>query len=206
MSLLIALLLATASAAKADDNGHTGDGHTHEPRPPELLELTIVEAPQSDGAMIVEAVLSPRIDARAEIEVIEPVGVRFEGKGRRVVHTLRRGEPVSREQLRLSPEARRSGKLRVRIRLLEADGRPWLVATHEMKLAEAAPSAAPRRVPVVRTLPDGSRIVEYMSESEVAGQPAPPRPKKSIGRPPSAGTSAPERDAGGDVPRATRTD
>jgi hypothetical protein len=196
----VLLLVLVALPSLASEPGATASEPTHEPRPPELLRLVEVPGAEADDVMLIEAVLSAELDAEVELEVLEPGDVQFEGHGRRIAHSMRRGDPLRRERLRVKNVSRRSGKLRVRLSLLEANGQPWLVTIHELAIGKSAhaakPSAKPR-VPVVRVLPDGTRIVEYMGAAQATRAGPPLVGNESLSRPRAKPSTAAGPESGG---------
>jgi hypothetical protein len=66
---------------------------------------------------------------------------------------------------------------------LNASGEPTLVISRALELGKAETDPAAARVPVVTTLPDGGRIVEYLTPEEAARRAASASPTPP-GQPP----------------------
>jgi hypothetical protein len=144
----------------------------NEPQPPDVFDLVILGAGKTADWMNVEAVLKPNIDSAAELEVESASGARLISGGRRKPLTLKRGTAEQRERMEVSIADGKMRTVKVRLRLLNAEGKAWMVIDREVKVKKSGTAAsAPtlsddERVPVVRTLPDGTKVVERMTRRE----------------------------------------
>jgi hypothetical protein len=142
------------------------DETTSEVRPPDLLELVQVEGAPGRGPVALEAVVKPAMDATVELEVTEPAGLRF-GTGRQVeVIELKRRGKQHRRRLHLDLGNGRTETVRLRLHVLNDEGKRWLSLDREIRFNQPHPEPSTDRVPVVQTLPGGRRIVEYMSRED----------------------------------------
>jgi hypothetical protein len=161
--LLLAMALGPACADEPAIN---------EPQPPDVFDLVILGAGKTADWMNVEAVLKPNIDSAAELEVESASGARLISGGRRKPLTLKRGTAEQRERMEVSIADGKMRTVKVRLRLLNAEGKAWMVIDREVKVkkpgtAASAPTLSDdERVPVVRTLPDGTKVVERMTRRE----------------------------------------
>ncbi|MFP8879208.1 MAG: hypothetical protein VCE43_06955, partial [Myxococcota bacterium] len=154
---IAALALGQASVAEDEPVPEIG-----EPRPPDILELVQVAGSEAQGSVSLEAVVRPVVDGEVEIEVLSPTGLRFASSASSRRFLLRRGGAVYREPLQVDLPASQPVTVRIRARLLDADGQPWLSLDRELQFNQPSPDPSRKRIPVVRTAPDGSRSVEYM--------------------------------------------
>lgn len=156
LALALAAILATAWA---------------EPSAPDVLDLLVVES--TGTSVTIEAVVKPAIEGVAELHLSGPAGLKLAAgqSGKRL--QLRRGDSASRERFQIEGLAGKLATVKAELRILAPDGKPWMIVTRELKVNAPAAPTQPARVPVVRTLPDGTRIVEYVSEKEASpGKPA----------------------------------
>lgn len=167
LGLLLLLFLTSLSPALADEPA------ANDPQPPDVLDLVISGAGKTADWMNVEAVLKPNIDAQVELEVEAASGAKLvSGGGRKKPFALKRGTAVQREKLEVNIADGKPRTVRVRLRLLNAEGQTWMIIDREVKVQKAGAAAPPppaadeERVPVVRTLPDGTKIVERMTRRE----------------------------------------
>jgi hypothetical protein len=164
-SLLLMLVMALGPAF-ADEPA------INDPQPPDVFDLVILGAGKTADWMNVEAVLKPNIDSAAELEVESASGARLISGGRRKPLTLKRGTAEQRERMEVSIADGKMRTVKVRLRLLNAEGKAWMVIDREVKVKKpgAVTSAQvlsdDERVPVVRTLPDGTKVVERMTRRE----------------------------------------
>lgn len=154
--LWLALNQSITTTAPTNEAAHA------EPHAPDLIDLAVVEEDPATGAVTVDVVISPQLDAAVEVEILSPAGLRFADAQPRRMLALRRGDAEKRERVRLSLPGRRTETLRVQLRVLDERGQPTMVITREKVFNPPVPNG-PARVPVVHTLPDGSRIVEYVA-------------------------------------------
>jgi hypothetical protein len=161
LALVMSLSLGTAAEPAVND-----------PQPPDVIDLVITGTGKTADWMNVEAVLKPNIDSAVELEVEAASGARLLSGGRKKSFTLKRGTAEVREKMEVNLADGKARMVKVRLRLLNTDGKPWMVIDREvqvMKPGAAAPSPPPsddERVPVVQTLPDGTKIVERMTRRE----------------------------------------
>ena len=161
-----------------------------EPSPPDVLDLVVVQ--NANGTATLEAVVKPALDTVAELHVSGPDGLKFAAgqNGRR--YTLKRGEVQRHERFTVPSANTKGAPVKAELRLFTPEGKLWMIVTREAKVDTGRKAAALRRVPVVQTLPDGTRIVEYISENEARarGLPATGKPAPSpVEKAPGAGTS-----------------
>lgn len=140
-----------------------------EPHAPHWLELKVIEEDAAEGRLTAEILVTPGVNAAAELEILSPPGLALGNGASKRALTLRRGQPVLRERVEVRAATGKSAVLRVELRVLDEQGRPTLSITEEKTLNQPPP-AAPARVPVVRVLPDGSRIVEYVPTNAPAAR------------------------------------
>lgn len=171
----------------------------NDPQPPDVLDLVITGAGKTADWMNVEAVLKPNIDAQVELEVEAASGAKLvSGGGRKKPFALKRGTAVQREKLEVNIADGKPRMVRVKLRLINAEGQTWMVIDREVKVQKAGapppppPSADEERVPVVRMLPDGTKIVERMTrrEARALGLPENGVPAPSFRRIPMNGQPA----------------
>jgi len=159
LSLIVSPIMAAEPAA-------------NDPQPPDVLDLVITGTGKTSDWMNVEAVLKPNIDAQVELEVEAASGAKLVSGGRIKPFALKRGTAEVREKLEVNIADGKPRMVRVKLRLLNDEGATWMVIDREVKVqkAGAAPLPPPptedERVPVVRTLPDGTKIVERMTRRE----------------------------------------
>jgi hypothetical protein len=144
----------------------------NEPQPPDVFDLVILGAGKTADWMNVEAVLKPNVDSEAELEVEAASGARLMAGGRRKPLTLKRGAAEQRERMEVNIADGKSRTVKVRLRLLNAEGKAWMVIDREVQVRKPGAAASTpaisddERVPVVRTLPDGTKVVERMTRRE----------------------------------------
>ena len=183
----LAGLLAVAAVACSSGNVGTSDDRvtpaqeapatnaapgriTSEPQAPDWLELTQVGAASADGSVTFEAVVRPEADGDVELEIVSPPGLSFASGARSQRRQVRRDGPPVRERLSWNRSANPDTDVVVRLRLLDENGNPTLVIDRTLAIAERRAPAGQERVSVVRTLPDGSRIVQRMTRAEARRQ------------------------------------
>jgi len=180
-------------------------GQPLEVLPPDLLDLEIVATETTAERFVVEAIVHPRLDGEFELELVdaeEMPSPQAAGRKRppRRFRTVRGGE-THRERIALRRRAAgaapvTAGRARVRLNVLDSEGRAWLSIDREIPDPDAEPAPRPargeERVPILHTRPDGSTLVEYRPRSEVeepvrgrgaggADGSAPPQPKPAPG-------------------------
>lgn len=159
--LVMSLSLGTAAEPAVND-----------PQPPDVIDLVVTGAGKTADWMNVEAVLKPNIDSAVELEVEAASGARLLSGGRKKPFTLKRGAAEVREKMEVNIADGRAHTVKVKLRLLNAEGKPWMVIDREVQVmkpgvaAPAPPPADDERVPIVRTLPDGTKIVERLTRRE----------------------------------------
>lgn len=160
-----------------------------EPAAPDVLDLIVDNAASSPALLAFDAVIKPGVDSAAELEISEPGGARFQSGQRTKQFILRRDGAESRERVRVNVADGKPRAVKVILRLLGADGKPWMVVEKQIQVNQPPPDKAAERVPVVQTLPDGTRIVDYLSRKEALarGLPAEGKPTPATPSPP-AGT------------------
>jgi len=152
--------------------GMASEPAVNDPQPPDVINLIVTGTGKTADWMNVEAILKPNIDSAVELEVEAASGARLVSGGRKKPFTLKRGAAEVRERLEVNIADGKVRMVKVRLRLLGADGKPWMVIDREVlvrKPGTAIPAPPPsddERVPVVQTLPDGTKIVERMTRSE----------------------------------------
>jgi hypothetical protein len=159
---------------------------TAEPTMPDVLDFAVVGDASPAGWKTLEAVVKQNISAEAELEIHDPGGAKLKSGKKTKAFTLRRGGAANREQVQVNVADGKPRTVRATLRVIGKDGKPWLIIDKEVKLNQVnADPGAQRRVPVVQTLPDGTRIVEYISSAEAlarglpaAGKPADVKPAK----------------------------
>ncbi len=163
-------ILLICGAAFSFGRASVADGEpapdTGEPRPPNILELVQVGGGEAEGSVALEAVVRPVVDGEVELEVLSPAGLRFASRVRSPRFRIRRGGAVHREHLQVELSALQPTVVRVRAKLLDADGQPWLSLERELRFNQRTPDPLRLRIPIVRTAPDGSRTVEYMERGQ----------------------------------------
>jgi hypothetical protein len=139
----------------------------------------------------VEAVLKSNINSDAELEISADSAARFVSGGRKKSFKLQRGKAEMREKMEINVADGKEHLVKVKLRLVGADGKPWLILEREMRVSKAAARLAPsaavvsaddERVPIVHVLPDGTKVVERMSrkEAKARGLPENRRPEPSF--------------------------
>lgn len=187
---VIPLWLALAVFAQSPGPVKQAPAESHgasEPSAPDVLDLVVVDgAGATPGVLLFDAVVKPAIDSAAELEIAEPGGAKLQGGQPKKPFTLRRGGAQSRERVRVDVSDGKPRTVKVRLRLLGADGKPWLIVERQLLVNQPPADPDAQRVPVVQTLPDGTRIVDYMSRKEALarGFPAAGKPAPSPPRPP----------------------
>lgn len=183
----------SVSPAKLETEGDSaGEAGHREPSPPDVLDVIVLDDGSTDGNLSFDAVVKPAVNSPAELEIEDAGGAKFQSGQKSRKLNLRKGEPQVRERVQVNVAGAPPRSLKVRLRLLGQDGKPWLIMEREVKVNQAEPAEpSQRRVPVVRTLPDGTRMVEYMTSEEAVkrglppeGVPAPPseRPQELEGK------------------------
>ena len=163
LSLLLAFGMSLGMAAEPAVN---------DPQPPDVIDLVVTGTGKTADWMNEEAVLKPSIDSAVELEVEAASGARLVSGGRKKPFTLKRGTAEVREKMEVNVADGKARTVKVRLRLLNAEGKPWMVIDREVQVskpgaaAPAPPPADDERVPVVQTLPDGTKIVERMTRRE----------------------------------------
>ncbi len=163
LSLILVMNLSLGFADEPAEN---------EPQPPDVFDLVILGEGKTADWMNVEAVLKPNLDSAAQLEVEAASGARLMSGGRMKALTLKRGAAEQRERMEVNIADGKLRTVKVRLRLLNADGKAWMIIDREVRVKKpgAAPSAPAlsddERVPVVRTLPDGTKVVERMTRRE----------------------------------------
>lgn len=170
--------------------GQSPAHHESEPLAPDVLDLVVDNAASSPGLLAFDAVVKPGIDSAAELEVSEPGGARLQSGLRTKQFVLKRGGAESRERVRVNVADGKHRVVKVMLRLLGADGKPWMIVEKRLQVNQPPPDKAAERVPVVQTLPDGTRIVDYLTRKEALarglpaeGKPAPATPSPPSGTP-----------------------
>lgn len=152
-----------------------------EPSPPDVLDFIIVDNVAAPGQVTLEAVLKPGIDSEAELEINDPGGATLKSGQKKKSFSLKRAGAESRERIEIDTANGKPRTVRAIVKLLAADGKPWMTITKEVKLNQPqAAATGDKRVPVVSTLPDGTKIVEYITSQEAVarGLPAEGKPAK----------------------------
>lgn len=169
-----------------------------EPQPPDVFDLVSMGAGKTADWVNVEAVLKPNLDSDVELEIAAESGVKLATGGRKKPFKLKRGTAEVREKLEVDVSDGKAHTLKVKLRLLNADGKPWMVIDREVRVtkpgsaASAAVSTDDERVPVVHVLADGTKVVERISrkEARARGLPENGKPAPSFRRIPMNGQPA----------------
>jgi len=178
--------------------GIADEPSANDPQPPDLIDFVITGTGKTADWMNMEAVLKPNIDSVVELEVEAASGARLVSGGRKKPFTLKRGMAEVREKVEVNIADGKARTVKVKLRLLTADGKPWMVIDREVQVKKAGtpPPAPPQsddeRVPVVQTLPDGTKIVERITrrEARARGLPESGVPAPSFRRIPMNGQPA----------------
>lgn len=159
------------------------------PKAPDVLEIVVVDNGQAEGTVTVEAVVKQKVTAKAELEIEDGGGTKLLPGGRKKQFMLRRGGAESRERVQVKGGRQQRRSIRATLRLLNPDGSLWMTIQRAVNLNEPAAPAADKLVPAVQTLPDGSRIVEYITSREAIarGLPAEGSPVSPPAAAPSPG-------------------
>ena len=160
--VLLLILVAALPAARPNVGRAEPARDFVGPRAPDILELVQVGGSEAEGSVTLEAIIHPVVDGEVELEVLSPTTLRFASRARSQRFQLQRGGPIQREHIQLELSGQEPTTVRVRARLLDADGQPWLIVDRELRFNQPSPDVSRLRVPIVRTSPDGSRRVEYM--------------------------------------------
>lgn len=142
-----------------------------EPSVPDVLDFSIADQ-GADGRVTLEAIVKPTVEGAAELEIVDPGGAKLASGKTKKALSLRRGEAKIREAVAVNASDGRPRTVRAILRMLDDEGKPWLVVTKEVTLNEpqSEPQAPSRRVPIVQILPDGTRIVEYITSAEAVAR------------------------------------
>jgi hypothetical protein len=152
--------------------GMAAEPAANEAQPPDVLDLVVTGTGRTADWINVEAVLKPAIDSQAMLEVEAASGARLVSGGHKKSLSLKRGTAAAHEKLEVNIADGQPHKVRVKLRLLNDEGKTWMVIDREVKVQKTSaappppPAADDERVPVVRTLPDGTKIVERMTRRE----------------------------------------
>ena len=162
-----------------------------EPSAPDVLDFVISGAESPVGTVTVEAVIKQSVDSEAELVIDDPGGARLASGAKTKHFTLKRGGQASRERVSVDVSDGKPRTVKARVRLLGADGKVWGIVEKELKMNQPTRAKAAlekKRVPVVHTRPDGSRVVEYLSAEDAVkrglpakGLPAPASPAPATG-------------------------
>lgn len=139
---------------------------TTEVSPPDILDLVQVGEVDPSGRVQLEAVVKPGIEGEVELQVISPEGLRFDSGSRSKRLTLARGTPENRERLTVDLSNRQPRTVRVRLLVYNDEGNVWLSMDKELRFNQAQADPSLERIAVVQELPDGTRIVEYMTRAQ----------------------------------------
>lgn len=133
-----------------------------DPVRPDALRLR-----RSDDLGTVVLEVNPVITGLVKIELVEPQSLVFPEGGRVLTLELSEGGMALQRTLRLQDPA--TPRVTARLTAFSDDETPWLSLDEELVLdATPRPASGAGRVPVVFELADGRKLVEYMSEAEVA--------------------------------------
>lgn len=160
----------TPPAGAVSATGVLEPSATSEPLPPEWLELNLVGDVSPGGDAVVEVVIRPEADGDVDLEIVEPAALSFASGGRSQRHQVSREGPPVRERLAVNVGANPAMRITVRLHLLDEDGNPSLVMDRSLSFGDLQTPRAQQRVAVVRTLSDGSRIVQHMTRAEALRQ------------------------------------
>jgi hypothetical protein len=139
-----------------------------EVQPPDILDLVQVGGTTPDGRALLEAIVRPYQEGRAELQLVSPEEIAFESGARAKTIRLSPNAPERRERLSVDVSSGRPITAQVRLVLYDEKGQPWLSMDKGVRFNVPAEGPAVERVPVVQTRPDGSRIVEYMTRDRAA--------------------------------------
>jgi hypothetical protein len=145
-------------------------GVTSEPEPPDWLELSPVGDLSPGGVAVFEVVVRPEVDGEVDLEILSPATLTFASGARSQRRRMRRNETPIRERLSWNTATDPGTSIAVRLSVLDEDGNPSLVVDRSLKVTGLPTAAAQELVAVVRTLPDGSRIVQRMTRAEAIQQ------------------------------------
>ena len=195
--LVCAVALSFARVSAGDDEPAPERG---EPRPPDILDLVQITAGAAEGGLTLEAVVRPVVDGEVELEVLSPAGLDFVSGIRSPRFRIRRGGATHRERLQVELSTRKPTVVRVRANLLKADGQTWLSMERELRFNQRPPDPSRRRIPIVRTAPDGSRRVEYMRRGQAERRGLLPDRPDQLGAAEQDRRAPPVPQPGGDLP------
>ena len=139
---------------------------TTEVSPPDILDLVQVGEIDPSGRVQLEAVVKPGIEGEVELQVISPEGLRFDSGVRSKRLTLARGTPENRERLTVDLSSGEPRTVRIRLLVYNDEGNVWLSMDKELRFYQTQADPSLERVPVVQELPDGTRVVEYMTREQ----------------------------------------
>ncbi len=194
----LSLGMACSAAAGEACKTETGSS-TVEPRAPEILALKQVGELDAQGIATIEASITPGLDGPVELEVVAPAGLKFETGSQKKGLTLRRGDPVRRERIKVGLGDGKRKQVRVRLSALTEDGAPWMIIERDLEFNRPPEDPSAVLVPVVHALPDGRRIIERVPQTPGGGSPG--IAASGVGMPvPRESTPTPlSTDAGGDL-------
>ena len=161
---------SAARQSNAPDTIAVPGGMTSEPEPPDWLELSSVGDVSPGGVAVFEVVVRPEVDGEVDLEILSPEGLRFASGARSLRRRMRRAGPSLRERLSWNTATDPGTRIAVRLSVVDEDGNPSLVVDRSLKVTGLPAAAAQELVAVVRTLPDGSRIVQRMTRAEALRQ------------------------------------
>jgi len=188
VGMAFAMLLSAGVMAQsgAGERSQTADSETAEPSAPDALDIVMVpEGENAVGSLEFDIVVKPAVTAEAELEIADPGGARLKSGQKKRTLSIQRGGAVHRERIKLNVADGKPRTVMVKLHLLGTDGKPWLTLDRAVKVKPEGVAEEPRqrRVPVVHTLPDGSRIVEYITSEEAVSRGLPAEGKPATGTP-----------------------
>ncbi len=137
-----------------------------EPSMPDFFILRVEEERNAQGQVKVVAKVDPARDCQVQLEILAPANQRFESGGRMLPFNLTRGGDGFREDLMVDVSGGQPTTLRVALHLLDSNGNRTMSLEQRLEFNRASSEAGQSRVPVVQTLPDGRKVVSYMTRQQ----------------------------------------
>lgn len=191
----ILCLGALTLAAATPGPGPAQAALTVEPSPPELIDLALLEGLDRNGRGAVSLAVRPGLETEATLDLIPEGGARVTTPGALARRRLTPHEVIRPERISIEAMTGSGAAITARLTLLGPGGEPQMIIDRTLSLQPSPERAAQALVPLVRTLPDGSRLVERLPREEAEHLER--LGLGTLGAPPPVETDAP-LDEGGD--------